>query len=84
MHELSIATGVLDNVVKVATDNKAKSVKSINLVIGESRAVIAEALDNAFDALREVEDYNLCKNSTINTKYVEGHDIYIEQIEVES
>lgn len=83
MHELGIATGVLDSVVKVAKDSNALYVKKIDVVVGKKVAIIDEMFTEAFNALKELEEYKLCKDATINTKIIEGKDIYIDKIEVE-
>lgn len=66
MHELSIATGVFDSVVKTAKNNNAISVSQIDLVVGTSAAIIEEALTAAFDALKDLPEYSLCKKTKIN------------------
>lgn len=82
MHELSIATGILDSVVSVAKQNNCKSVKQIDVVVGKRLAIIDQMFVEAFNALKELDDYELCKNAVINTTEVEGKDLYIDKIEV--
>lgn len=117
MHELGIATSLIDSVIKVAKDNKVLKIKKINIIYGASSAIIEEALIAAFESLKELDEYSICldahiclhiKKSTsicldcankfkhetviaicpycnsINTQVIDGKDVYIEDIEVES
>ena len=81
MHELGIATGVLDSVVKVANENRALSVKKIDIVIGKKAAIIDEMFTEAFNALKELEEYSVCKNALISTKLVDGKDENIKWLD---
>lgn len=83
MHELGIATGVLDSVVKVAKANKCISVKKIDVVVGKKAAIIDEMFSEAFNALKELDEYSVCRNAYINTIHSDGKDVYIDKIEVE-
>ena len=83
MHELGIATGVLDSVVEVAKKNDCLRVKKIDLVVGKKAAIIDEMFKEAFNALKELDEYSLCKDAIIKTKLDEGKDVYVEQIEVD-
>ena len=83
MHELSIATGVLDSVVEVAKKNDCLSVKRIDVIVGKKATIIDEMFTEAFNALKELDEYSLCKDAKINTKLSEGRDVYVEQIEVD-
>lgn len=83
MHELGIATGVLDSVISVAKNSKVLSVKQIDVVVGKKAAIIDEMFEEAFNALKEIDEYELCKNAKIRTRLAEGRDVYIDKIEVE-
>ena len=50
MHELSIATGILDVVVKTAEEHGLSSVTLVKTQIGELRMVFPDALSFAFEA----------------------------------
>lgn len=84
MHELGIATGVLDSVVKVAKENNCLCVKRIDVVVGKKAAIIDEMFTEAFNALKELEEYSLCKTAEIKTSKAEGRDVYVDKIEVEN
>ena len=60
MHELGIMTGVLDSACKAATEAGALKVTRIDLSVGEMTECIRDALDFAFEALRELPEYALC------------------------
>lgn len=83
MHELGLATGVLDSVVKVAKENKCLYVKSIDVVVGKKAAIVDQLFTDAFNALKELDEYSLCREAKINTKTCEGRDVYVDKIEVE-
>lgn len=83
MHELGIATGVLDSVVSVAKKQNCLRVKQIDVVVGKKAAIIDEMFEEAFNALKELDDYKLCKEAIIKTQLSEGRDVYIDKIEVE-
>lgn len=78
MHELGIATGVMQSVVDTAKQNNAIYVKSIDVVFGTSSAIIKDALQAAFDALKDLDGYNLCKNAKINIKEKESKSICLD------
>lgn len=83
MHELGIATGVLDSVVGVAKEQNCLRVKQIDVVVGKKAAIIDEMFEEAFNALKELDEYKLCKEAIIKTQLAEGRDVYIDKIEVE-
>ena len=83
MHELGIATGVLDSVVSVAKEQNCLRVKQIDVVVGKKAAIIDEMFEEAFNALKELDEYKICKDAIIKTQPAEGRDVYIDKIEVE-
>ncbi len=83
MHELGIATGVLDSVIEVAKKNDCLRVKKIDVIVGKKAAIVDQMFTEAFNALKELDEYALCKDAKINTKLSEGRDVYVDQIEVE-
>lgn len=78
MHELSIASGVCESVNEVAKDNHALSVKSIDLVVGTSTAIIEEALIEAFKALVLLEENALLSDAKINVETCESRSICVD------
>lgn len=83
MHELGIATGVLDSVIEVAKKNDCLRVKQIDVIVGKKAAIVDKMFTEAFNALKELDEYALCKDAKIKTTLSEGRDVYVEQIEVE-
>ena len=53
MHELGIMTGVVESVEQAARDAGALRVTKVNLVVGVMTEAIADALQFAFDMLKE-------------------------------
>ncbi len=51
MHEMSIATGILDTVLAVAAEHGAVRVEEVALEVGVMRLVVPEALAAAFEAV---------------------------------
>lgn len=59
MHELGIMTGVLDSARTAAEAAGALRVTRIDLTVGEMTECIRDALDFAFEALCDLEEYRL-------------------------
>lgn len=53
MHEMSIVDGVLNAAIQTAQASGATRIISVTLRIGDMREVVPEALDFAWEALRE-------------------------------
>lgn len=82
MHELGIATGILDSVNKVAAQKDCICVNKINVCVGKKAAIIDKMFVEAFNALKELDEYHLCQNAKIFTKLVDGKDVYVDNIEI--
>lgn len=70
MHELGIMTGVMDAVCESARQAGATSVLRIDLSIGEMTEAIVDALNFAFEALRELPEYALCEHADLQVNIV--------------
>lgn len=51
MHEMAIAQGILEIVLKTAAEHKAKKVTSIKLLVGQMTRIEPESLSFGFEAL---------------------------------
>ncbi len=51
MHEMSLATDVLDTVVEIARQSDAKRVRSVYMTIGSGRDVVEDLFSGLFDHL---------------------------------
>lgn len=51
MHEMAIAQGILDIVLKTAAENSAKKVTGIKLLVGQMTQIVPESLTFGFEAL---------------------------------
>ncbi|WP_378955707.1 hydrogenase maturation nickel metallochaperone HypA [Pelosinus sp. sgz500959] len=51
MHEMAIAQGILDIVLKTAAENKARKVTGVKLLIGQMTQIEPESLTFGFEAL---------------------------------
>jgi hydrogenase nickel incorporation protein HypA/HybF len=63
MHELSIATDLVNTALKTAQDNNAKKVMTVTVEVGELAMINPEQLEFMYDIL--VED-NMLKGSKLN------------------
>lgn len=52
MHELSIAMGIANEITRIAEENKAKRVLSVNLRIGRGSGIVMDSLRFAFDIVK--------------------------------
>lgn len=69
MHELSIATGVIDTVEEYAAKEKAVSVSYIELDIGELSGVVIEALDFA---MTEAVKNTICSKAEVKINNIKA------------
>ena len=51
MHEMSIAVGVIEQVLAVADEHRARRVDEVELTVGVMRQVVPEALQTAFEVV---------------------------------
>lgn len=68
MHEVSIALGMIDEVMRIARENNAKKVTSVNLKIGKMSGIVTDSLKFAFDAIK------------LEHPLLSGSEILIEEI----
>jgi hydrogenase nickel incorporation protein HypA/HybF len=52
MHEVSIATGLIDELIRIAEENEARKVITVNVKIGKMSGIVTDSLKFAFDALK--------------------------------
>ena len=52
MHEVSIALGMVDELIKIARDNDATKINSVKLKIGRMSGIVKDSLIFAFDAVK--------------------------------
>jgi hydrogenase nickel incorporation protein HypA/HybF len=52
MHELSIATGIVDEIVRIAEENRAKRVLAANLRIGRGAGIVIDSLRFALEVVK--------------------------------
>ena len=78
MHELGIMTGVLDAVQIAAKDAGALRVLKVSLSVGEMTEAIEDALVFAFEALQDLEDYELCRGAELDITMVKPRSKCLE------
>lgn len=52
MHELSIAMGMVEELMRIARENNAKKITTVNLKIGRISGIVIDSLKFAFDAIK--------------------------------
>ncbi len=52
MHEMSIAMGMIDELTRIAQENNAKKVVTVNLKIGKMSGIVTDSLRFVFDAVK--------------------------------
>jgi hydrogenase nickel incorporation protein HypA/HybF len=68
MHEVSIAAGMIEEIARIASENKAKKIISVNLKIGKRSGIVIDSLMFAFDAIK------------MEHPFLSSTDIVIEEI----
>lgn len=63
MHELGLMTGIMSSVQDAAAQAGAEAVTDINISVGEMTEAIPDALQFAFEALREG---TICENAVLH------------------
>lgn len=76
MHELGIMTGVVDAATKAAHEAGATRLIGVTLRIGEMTEAVEDALNFAFEALTEVDDFT--KGATLDIIMVRPKSICLE------
>lgn len=52
MHEVSLALGMVDELIRIADKNNAKNILKVNLKIGKMSGIVTDSLKFAFDAVK--------------------------------
>ncbi|TNF52736.1 hydrogenase maturation nickel metallochaperone HypA [bacterium] len=68
MHEVSIATGLIGELVRIAGENRARKVITVNIKIGKMSGIVTDSLKFAFDALKTEQP--LLSDTEINIQEV--------------
>ncbi len=63
MHEVSIALGMVDELMKIARQNNAKKITNVKLKIGRMSGIVTDSLIFAFDAIKP--EYPMLSESEI-------------------
>ena len=87
MHEIGLTTRVLDSVTQVAEEQDALKVNKINLKIGTMSGVVIPALEYAFEELKNLDEYELCKDAELGIQELSAPEdrrkFEIDSIEVD-
>lgn len=69
MHELSIATNIVEIAVEYAEKNNASVVKEIEIEVGELSGVVVEALEFAMDSATK---QTILENAKVKIDFIHG------------
>ena len=64
MHEVSIAMGMIDELMRIAQKNNARRVVTVKLKIGKMSGIVTDSLKFAFDAVK-LEHPLLCSTAIL-------------------
>ena len=56
MHELSLASGLIDQLQLLATEHRAKKITKATVVIGPFSGIVADSFSFGFDALKQEQE----------------------------
>ncbi len=68
MHEVSVAVGMIDELMRIANENNAKKVLTVNLKIGKMSGIVTDSLKFAFDAVKL--EYPVLSSTTIEIEEI--------------
>ncbi len=68
MHEVSIALGLIEELLRIAGENNAKNVIKVKLKIGEMSGIVTDSLMFAFDAIKI--EHPILSSATISIEEV--------------
>ena len=66
MHEVAIAMGMVDELLRIGRENKAKRITAVSLRIGKMSGIVTDSLKFAFDAVKLEHPELLTAEVTIN------------------
>ncbi|HDN95128.1 MAG TPA: hydrogenase maturation nickel metallochaperone HypA [Nitrospirae bacterium] len=66
MHEVAIAMGMVDELLRIGRENNAKSITRVSLKIGKISGIVTDSLKFAFDAVKLEHPVMLTAELTIN------------------
>ena len=75
MHELGLMTGIMSSVQEAANQAGASAVTDITISVGEMTEAIPDALQFAFEALREG---TICENAQLHIAMIAPHSRCLE------
>ncbi len=81
MHEFALVQDLLENAVAAMKSNNAKSVKTIEVDVGDSSGYSSESLQQAYEILSADTDL---KGTRLVLNKVEGHEVVLKRLVMES
>ncbi len=81
MHELSLAQGLLDQLVTLADTHGATTVAEVRVQIGEQAGIVTDSFCFGFDTLKK--DAALTRNATLEITHTSGSGLILAQVVME-
>ena len=81
MHELSLAQGLLDQLVTLANSHCVTTVLVVRVDIGTQAGIVVDSFCFGFDALKE--DNPLTAKAILEITATDGTDLILSQVEME-
>jgi len=81
MHELSLAQGLLDQLLALAREHGAKTVLTVRVDIGDRAGIVIDSFVFGFDAVKT--GCQATSNARLEVREVSGEDLILTQVEME-
>lgn len=81
MHELSLAQGLLDQLITLAREHDVTTVLEVRVDIGTQAGIVVDSFCFGFDALKK--EYPVTKKAVLTITDTDGTDLILSQVEME-
>jgi len=81
MHELSLAQGLLDQLVSLAQEHDAETILTVRVEIGDRAGIVIDSFTFGFDAVKTA--FQPTRKARLEIKTVPGEDLILAQVEME-
>ena len=81
MHELSLAQGLLDQLLGLAEQHGAEQILTVRVQIGGQAGIVIDSFIFGFDAVKTIDART--RNANLEIQHVAGDDLILAQVEME-
>jgi len=81
MHELSLAQGLLDQLLALAREHDAGTILNVKVQIGDQAGIVVDSFVFGFHAVKT--GYQITRNANLEIQEVPGTDLILAQVEME-